>query len=81
MLLRLGAAPPDAAPLVEAARRRGVPLEVVDIASPRVAGLYERRLVLVRPDGHCAWRGDGLPADADAVIDVVRGAAPRNDAS
>lgn len=81
VLVRLGAEPPDAAPLVEAARRRGVPLTVVDIASPRVAELYERRLVLVRPDGHCAWRGDAAPADADAVIDVVRGAAPRADAS
>ena len=34
---------------------------------------YERRLVLVRPDGHVAWRADEAPADAGALIDVVRG--------
>ena len=36
--------------------------------------LYERRLVLVRPDGHVAWRSDRPPADALALIDRVRGA-------
>ena len=32
--------------------------------------------VLVRPDGHVAWRGDALPDDAAALIDLVRGARP-----
>ena len=36
--------------------------------------LYERALVLVRPDGHVAWRADAEPADARALIDCVRGA-------
>jgi hypothetical protein len=31
-------------------------------------------LVLVRPDGHVAWRGDILPDDPQALIDRVRGA-------
>jgi hypothetical protein len=31
--------------------------------------------VLVRPDGHVAWRGDEAPTDATTVIDRVRGAA------
>lgn len=43
------------------ARHRGVPLKTVDIDDPTIAALYERRLVLVRPDGHVAWRGDALP--------------------
>jgi hypothetical protein len=29
--------------------------------------------VLVRPDGHVAWRGDKTPLDAATVIDRVRG--------
>jgi hypothetical protein len=37
--------------------------------------LYERDLVLVRPDQHVAWRGSQAPDDALAVIDRVRGAA------
>ena len=40
----------------------------------RCAQLYERALVLVRPDGHVAWRGDEEPADARALVDCVRGA-------
>ena len=32
-----------------------------------------RKLVLVRPDGHVAWRGDAVP-DASRIIAVARGA-------
>lgn len=74
VLLRFGAAAPDAAPLDEAARRRGVPLKVVTVDQPEVAALYERRLALVRPDGHVAWRGEQIPTDAVALVDTVRGA-------
>jgi hypothetical protein len=28
----------------------------------------------VRPDGHVAWRDDGMPTDPFRLIDVVRGA-------
>jgi len=38
-----------------------------------VCSAYEKKLVLVRPDGHVAWRGDSLPADADAVVARVTG--------
>jgi hypothetical protein len=51
-----------------------VPLKIVDLADPQIAALYERRLVLVRPDGHVAWRDDQAPADALWLIDRVRGA-------
>jgi hypothetical protein len=74
VLLRFGAAPADAMPLVKAAAERQVPLTVRDIRSEEAAALYERRLVLVRPDGHVAWRGDEVPTNATQVIDTVRGA-------
>lgn len=75
VLLRLGASPPAAAPLAAAAERRGVPLQIVDLADdPLLASLYERRLTLVRPDGHIAWRGNALPENELALIDRVRGA-------
>jgi len=64
----------DASSLVAAAADRGVPLKVVDIDNRDIAALYERKLVLVRPDGHVAWREDACPDNASALIDRVRGA-------
>lgn len=74
VLLRMPAAPSTNA-IMEAARATGLPIEIVDVPSPAIAALYERRLALVRPDGHVAWRGDALPADPRALLDVVRGVA------
>jgi 2-polyprenyl-6-methoxyphenol hydroxylase-like FAD-dependent oxidoreductase len=74
VLVRLGEDAPDASALIEAAKSRRVPLREATMADPAIAALYERKLVLVRPDGHVAWRGDECPADASAVIDRVRGA-------
>ncbi|MDT5367243.1 MAG: hypothetical protein QOC62_1674 [Mycobacterium sp.] len=59
--------------LERAAARIGMPLRVIDIDQPEIAELYQRRLAMVRPDGHVAWRGDRLPADIPALLDVVRG--------
>ena len=75
VLMRLGADAPDAAPIEAAARRCGMPLTVHASGDPALAVAYEQRLVLVRPDGHVAWRSDTLPADAGRLIDTVRGAA------
>ena len=75
VLLRLGGAPPDPEGLVAAAARRKLPIEVVDLPDPDIAALYERKLVLVRPDGHSAWRSDSIPDEPEALIDRVRGAA------
>jgi len=66
----------DSEALVEAAAARGVPLDVVDIRDEHARCLYERDLVLIRPDQHVAWRGDVVPDNPFHVIDVVRGAAP-----
>jgi 2-polyprenyl-6-methoxyphenol hydroxylase-like FAD-dependent oxidoreductase len=65
------------AAIERAAQSRGVPLTVHRIEHREAAELYESALVLVRPDGHVAWRGDGEPADPLAMIDTVRGAGPR----
>jgi 2-polyprenyl-6-methoxyphenol hydroxylase-like FAD-dependent oxidoreductase len=62
-----------ASSLVTAASARHVPLRVVDIDDRDIAALYERKLVLVRPDGHVAWRDHACPDDAGALIDRVRG--------
>ena len=49
--------------------------EVIHLDEPDVVKAYERRLVLVRPDGHVAWRGNEGPADPVWMLDRVRGAA------
>ncbi len=50
-------------------------------SSPEVLQLYERALVLVRPDGHVAWRGDAEPADARGAGRLrARGRAAKSDA-
>ncbi|WP_052402393.1 FAD-dependent monooxygenase [Muricoccus aerilatus] len=67
-----GASP---APLLVAAARSGVPMRHERLEDAGIARLYGRRFVLVRPDGHVAMRCDQLPADADAIIDRVRGMA------
>nr|2R0C_A Chain A, RebC [Lentzea aerocolonigenes]2R0G_A Chain A, RebC [Lentzea aerocolonigenes]2R0G_B Chain B, RebC [Lentzea aerocolonigenes]2R0P_A Chain A, RebC [Lentzea aerocolonigenes]3EPT_A Chain A, RebC [Lentzea aerocolonigenes]3EPT_B Chain B, RebC [Lentzea aerocolonigenes] len=54
---------------------RHVPLETVTCHAPEIHALYERAHVLVRPDGHVAWRGDHLPAELGGLVDKVRGAA------
>jgi 2-polyprenyl-6-methoxyphenol hydroxylase-like FAD-dependent oxidoreductase len=76
-LIGFGADAAQAAPLLEAAKKRNLPLTFTAIAEPHIAALYERKFALVRPDGHVAWRGDHMPEDALCVIDVVRGAADR----
>ncbi|MFB9243819.1 FAD-dependent monooxygenase [Massilia antarctica] len=72
-LLRIGADPAPAERLAAAADTRGIPLRVLDIASDAASKLYRKRLILVRPDQHIAWRGDQIPADAHAVLDRAVG--------
>ena len=74
-MLQLGAAADGVDAIEAAAEARKLPLHTVFITDPAITALYERLLVLVRPDGHVAWRGDAAPADAMAMIDRSRGAA------
>jgi 2-polyprenyl-6-methoxyphenol hydroxylase-like FAD-dependent oxidoreductase len=76
-LIGFGADAAEVAPVLEAAKKRNLPLTFTAITEPHIAALYERKFVLVRPDGHVAWRDDRMPEDALCVIDVVRGAADR----
>jgi hypothetical protein len=63
----------DVAPIVDAATDRAMPLDVVDIRDPHARRLYQRDLVLIRPDQHVAWRSSTVASDPLAVIDCVRG--------
>jgi 2-polyprenyl-6-methoxyphenol hydroxylase-like FAD-dependent oxidoreductase len=65
--------------LIRAAAAAGMPLRLVDVDDPNVAAAYGKALVLVRPDGHVAWRADHVPSDPGAIVDTIRGAgSPTN---
>lgn len=72
-LLRIAPCVLDTSGLKHAAEVRGVPFEVLDVAVPEARTLYERQLVLVRPDQYIAWRGDSMPQDCDALWSQVCG--------
>jgi hypothetical protein len=73
VLVRFGGAASRDEALMAAAAEAGVPLSVVELQDARLARLYERRLVLVRPDGHVAWRGESAPDDCTELIATVTG--------
>ena len=81
VLLRLGADTPDTEPLAVAARCCKMPLDIITIEEPAVRDAYQHCLVLVRPDGHVAWRGHGVPPDPARLIDLVRGAITESDSN
>lgn len=77
VLLRFGTEPADVTTIVEMAAEHSLPLTIIDIHDQAIARLYEKKLVLVRPDSHVAWRGDSLPGDIGGLLDTVRGMAAR----
>lgn len=72
-LLCLDGSESEAGPLLDATSARRMPVRLATSIRPQVRAAYERRMTLVRPDGHVAWRGDALPDDCAALIDRVRG--------
>ncbi|MDA9399460.1 monooxygenase [Bradyrhizobium sp. CCBAU 45389] len=65
----------DVTQLQSAAKERGVPLALVDIAPDEANGAYAEKLVLARPDQHIAWRGQAAPADPLGLLARITGAA------
>jgi len=72
VLLRIGAGAPDGSAFESTAQARHVPSSTVAITADAMK-LYGRRLVLVRPDGHVAWRGDTIPPNAAEMLDRACG--------
>ena len=58
--------------LVKAFAGLGVPLAVLPVTAPAARALYERDLILVRPDMHVAWRGNAID-DAEGLARRVTG--------
>lgn len=64
-----------AQPLLQAAQRRRMPLQVVRPPLEGLRALYQARLTLIRPDQFVAWRGERIE-EAIAALDTVAGHAP-----
>jgi hypothetical protein len=58
-------------PIAAEAARRGVPLEYLPVDEAGLREIWERDLVLVRPDQHVAWRGNQVPADTAGLVDRI----------
>lgn len=65
----------DCTAFEDAAKRIGLPLKISDVRHEDIRALYERDLVLIRPDQHVAWRGHTVPDNAAHIIETIRGAA------
>jgi hypothetical protein len=72
-LLDVGDVASDATALEQAMRALGAPFATLHLPEARLRAAYERRLLLVRPDLHVAWRGDALPADVAMLARQVAG--------
>jgi 2-polyprenyl-6-methoxyphenol hydroxylase-like FAD-dependent oxidoreductase len=55
---------------------RGVSLTVLDIADESVRAVYDRDLLLLRPDMHVVWRGNQAPENAAELAALATGHAP-----
>ncbi len=72
-LLRLGNPAQDGAPLAKAFKDKKVPFEIIDIDIASIREVFQRNLILVRPDLHVVWRGNVLPQNAEQLVDIAIG--------
>ena len=63
----------DVSDLMSEAARARVPIKLLDVTSSESAGIYDRSLVLARPDQHVAWRGNLPPKDPRELVDLISG--------
>jgi 2-polyprenyl-6-methoxyphenol hydroxylase-like FAD-dependent oxidoreductase len=72
-LLRFNESAHGAADLIKAAEDANVPITSVLIEDPDARQLYERDLVLIRPDHHIAWRGNTVSGNPAQIIATTTG--------
>ncbi|GAA5161204.1 FAD-dependent oxidoreductase [Pseudonocardia eucalypti] len=64
---------PNTERLQQAFAEYQIPLAICEIDQADVAQNYGRPHVVVRPDGHVAWRGTDLPVNPETLANRVRG--------
>jgi 2-polyprenyl-6-methoxyphenol hydroxylase-like FAD-dependent oxidoreductase len=63
----------DVSDLMSEAARARVRVRLLDVTPGEGAGVYDRSLVLARPDQHVAWRGNRAPENPRGLIDLISG--------
>jgi len=74
-ILRFCKNPEPVDELVEALKKIGAPVRVMDFPDSRLRYLYGSDYFLVRPDLHIVWRDNALPQDAQKLAGVATGHA------
>ena len=72
-ILKLGGSTADIGDLEDAIRACGAPVSVFDVPDSVARDVYGYDLILLRPDMHVVWRGQGPPADAAKVAAIATG--------
>ena len=76
VLLNFGIGEDGFGPLAQAMEDRRIPFRVQRIDNGDIADIYRDPLVLVRPDGHVAWRGTSSPSAPEVAAGTVVGGEP-----
>ena len=63
----------ETAALEMAFRRRSAPFSVLHVASEPARAIYERDLILLRPDMHVVWRGNNPPDNPAELAALATG--------
>ena len=63
----------DVSDLMSEAARARVPIELLDVTPSEDGGVYDRSLVLARPDQHVAWRGNQAPENSRQLVALISG--------
>jgi hypothetical protein len=63
----------DVSDLMSEAARARVPIELLDLTPGEGGGVYDRSLVLARPDQHVAWRGNHAPENSRQLVALISG--------
>jgi 2-polyprenyl-6-methoxyphenol hydroxylase-like FAD-dependent oxidoreductase len=75
-ILKLGRSRADTGELERAIRFHGAQVSVLNVPDAVARDIYGYDLILLRPDLHVVWRGQGSPADAAKVAAIATGHAP-----
>lgn len=72
-LLNLGEDRGASRAFTDAFGKVSVPFDSISVASQAAHKVYEKDMLLLRPDMHIAWRGDSVPENVSEVVAQVTG--------